>query len=553
MKKLFLILTLCALACCLFAFSVSAASTDEFGTPEISDSINLEGMAEDDDVYCVLFDGTEYHTYPSRYIVTNNTTMTWKFDYINAAFSKEYKAASIVRIQIPSHIKVMPCITDKYFSWKNVTALKEVSFPEDTIVEEFAGAAFEKCSALEFFVVPNTVKKVGHNTFNGCSSLTSFVFEEGSQVTSLPDFFLGNTLSLTEIVLPHSITSIGRAAFGGHGGNLSKLVLSPNLSKVTGNALLNALGRSNDEFIEVYMPACFATAEGSLASGSIIGRNDSNDLKKYVIYYTGTKEEAIVFVTKYSGDICLNNANIVAYDPSKSNGTDYLGMDPYTTDITVNTNRVIVYGYNLCDAFYNGVHAEGTVINSCQFGCGRNCGQASLLENPQHNLSKVTVFGENGYFDTVCVKESCSVCETVTVNENVSPLFVNYGYSCTEFAIDGSYSMSQFFGINKQSLEKYTALTGNAFEYGFVVSSVSDPLSEENRDLITKGKTYITKQNQFAHDYIAIAVIGFTKATLDKDLAFCVYVKDGAQTYYLDNGKTLESIELKSYNDISSK
>lgn len=527
MKKTFLMLVISALALCFFAMGVSAAETDVFGTPETSTTINLETMAADDDVYCVLFDGTEYHTYPSRYIVTNNATMTWNFNYINEAFGKSYTAESVIRIQVPSHVTTMPCITSAYFSWRNVTTLKEVAFPEDTIVTTFNWGAFEKCSGLESIVIPNTVTTfAGINTFSGCTSLKSVVFEEGSQLTSLPDSAFGSTLSLTEIVLPPSITTIGRSILGGHGGKLSKIVLSPNLSKVTGNALLNALGRGNDEFIEVYMPACFATAEGSVTSGNIIGRGDKSDLKKYVIFFTGTKEQAQAFVTKYSGDISLCDANIVAYDPTKINAQEYLGMDPYTTDITVNTNRVIVFGYGVCDAFYGGNHV----------------------------MKGEETISVNSYFEAITIGDICTRegCGNMIVTKTLDPIFIDCGYSYTEEAINGSYSMSQFYKIDRAALEAYKAETNATFDFGLLVSTVNDPLSEENKDLISLRKTYIAESKFVAHDYFGIGIKGITTdAQKETALAFCAFVNDNGKIFYLNGGKTESAVTMNSYNDLA--
>ena len=525
MKKLLLTLIISTLALCFFAVGVSAASTDAFGTPEILPNINLDGMAEDDDVYCVLFDGEEYHTYPSRYIVTSDATMTWNFEKIESASGIAFSPSSVVRIQVPAHVKTMPCITSTYFSWANVTNLKEVSFPKDTVVTTFVWGAFEKCSGLESIVIPKTVKTFeGVNTFSGCTSLKSVVFEEGSQLTALPDNAFGSTTSLKEIVLPPSITTVGSKPFGGHGGVLSKLVLSPNLSKVTGSGLLNALGRNSTDFIEVYMPACFATAEGSVTSGNIIGRGDKSDLKKYVIFFTGTQDEATAFVEKFAGDISLCDANIVAYDSTKKTAQEYLGMDPYTTDITVNTNRVIVYGYNHCDAFYKGEH--------------------TMSGNEQVVL--------NSYFETIEIGDVCTrtECQKVVVARTIDAIFIDYGYSATEGDINGTFAMSQFYGINQEALEAYKTATGKTFEYGLVAAADSDPITNLENGTLDSKKVFVTNADSIALSCFGMRVCGITEEKSDAKIAFCAYIKDGDKLFYLDDGMTVTSVTMKSYNEI---
>ena len=544
-KKLLLVAIMLMATFCMLAISISAASTNAFGTVETSKTIDLTGMAEDDDVYCVLYDGEEYHTYPSRYIVTNATTMTWNFDKINAAFTKSYTAASVIRIQVPAHVKEIPCITSKYFGWQNVTTLVEVSFPEDTIVETFGGAAFEKCKALESIVIPNTVKTFGHNTFNGCSSLKSVVFEEGSQLTSLPDFAFGSTLALTEIKLPDSITSIGRGILGGHDGKLSKVVLSPNLSKVTGNALLNALGRSNDEFIEVYMPACFATAEGSLESGTIIGRNDTNDLKRYAILYTGTKEQAIAFVTKYSGDNSLYNANIVAYDPTKTSAQEYLGMEPYTTDIEVNTNRVIVYGYNQCKAFYNDVHPEkleeGEVdTNPCMLTECDRCGITNVYSGNDSTHNMNTVYAYANYFVNGTITESCQNAGCIyhttpkVDNETLTPFFNELKYSTKEEgAVFGIYVE---YKTNQDAIALYEKLSGKSVKYGVMAIMTSNITG--NGPLNTDGLTdanYVVAAD-VTNNKLALAqliITGDWAGNADIEITMLGYVTNGSELHYM--------------------
>ena len=550
MKKLLFVLALCALMCVTFSVTSFAATTNEFGEVETSDTINLDGMAEDDDVYCVLFDGTEYHTYPSRYIVTNNTTMAWKFDRINEAFDTNYTRGSVIRIQVPAHITTLPSITGTLFGWKDKeNKVVEVSFPEDTIVSTFAWGAFEKSLCIESVVVPNTVTLFdGTNTFNGCKALKSVVFEEGSQLTSLPNSAFAGCTSLTELVLPPSITTIGSKLTGGDGSKLTKLVLSPNLTTVTGDAMLNAVGyNSPDHFIEIYMPGNIATGEGSTTGGNFIGRGNKGDLKKYVIFFTGTEAEAKALVAKYSGDICFCDANIVAYDPTKTSGTDYLGMDPYTTDITVNTNRVIVYGYNLCDAFYNGEHAEGTVLNSCQFGCGRNCGQVSLLDNPQHNLSTRTEFGNDGYLDAFAVIEQCAVCGTKTLDEAIDALFTSKGYSAKAFG--DSIGLVQGYGINKDAINEYKQFIAD-FDFGIL--ACANVNGGEISPLPTDSGVIDVTFNNMANNYIEISVVGIPSDHTDTAFIFCIYVTEGDRIYYIDNGTMKTATQGISYNSLIS-
>ena len=151
-------------------------------------------------------------------------------------------------------------------------------------------------------------------------------------------------------------------------------------------------------------------------------------------------------------------------------------------------------------------------------------------------------------FDDVCTRSGCG--ESV-VTSTIAPIFTYQGYSCTEVAINGKYSMSQFFKLDDNALAQYKEKTGTTFEYGLVASVSANPLAQENEDLIASGKTIIAPSSSFAHDLFGVGLNGITteqqKATL---LSFCAYVVDGGEVFYLDNGETVKTVSQKSFNDV---
>ena len=71
--------------------------------------------------------------------------------------------------------------------------------------------AFWNCSSLSEIVIPSSVTSIGDSAFYGCDSLSKIVIP--SSVTSIGDWAFYGCSSLSEIVIPSSVTGIGKDAF----------------------------------------------------------------------------------------------------------------------------------------------------------------------------------------------------------------------------------------------------------------------------------------------------------------------------------------------------
>ena len=543
MKKAILFAIMAVAFCFVFSFSLLAASTDEFGSVEIINGIDLSKMSTDEKALVVLYDGTEYHTYPANYIVKSSSDLGVDFSKLNSATGKSYGVGSIIRIVIPTTVKKHTTAINGNQGGKN---LVEVIYPQDTQVSELVWGALMNCSKLEGIEIPATVQHLGQDAFSNCGVLEYVTFAENSQLTKIDKGCFASCKKLTEVVLPNSVQSIGKGVFYNCTG-LNKLVLGANTTVFDGELVgAYAYGDANP-FLEIYMNGAFATGADSLSNTNLLGRGNDRDLGRYVIFFTGTKEQALSLVSKYSGDVNLKNVNIVAFDPSKTSGQDYLGMDAYRSDITVNTNRVLVYGYGLCDAFYGGEHAEGQVLNSCQFGCGRNCGKVELLENPQHNLNISESLGENGYFGSICIKESCTVCNTVTVDKEISSLFESLGYSACTYT--KGLSITQGFKVNNSAIEAYKAYAPD-FTFGVLATVNSE--GEAYAPSLESENVISTEFAKLTNNYVDIKVKGIPADKSDALIVLCAYIKVGGKTLYLDNGVCGETVVGISYNEANN-
>ncbi len=104
----------------------------------------------------------------------------------------------------------------KYISGKR--QVDTISIPEQI---EYAGyiypvtsireRAFECCPSLTSIIIPNSVKSIGAYAFNACESLTSINIP--NSVTSIGVCAFSGCDSLTSITIPNSVKSIGKRTF----------------------------------------------------------------------------------------------------------------------------------------------------------------------------------------------------------------------------------------------------------------------------------------------------------------------------------------------------
>ena len=68
-------------------------------------------------------------------------------------------------------------------------------------------------SATENITIPDSVITIGNNAFSGCSNLTNIIIPDS--VTSIGEYAFSGCRSLTSVTIPDSVTSIGGEAFSG--------------------------------------------------------------------------------------------------------------------------------------------------------------------------------------------------------------------------------------------------------------------------------------------------------------------------------------------------
>ena len=96
--------------------------------------------------------------------------------------------------------------------------------------------AFFFCSSLSEIVIPSSVTSIGDSAFYGCSSLSEIVIP--SSVTSIGKGAFVRCDSLSEIVIPSSVTSIGDSTFS-YCHSLSEIVIPSSVTSIGDSAFYN--------------------------------------------------------------------------------------------------------------------------------------------------------------------------------------------------------------------------------------------------------------------------------------------------------------------------
>ena len=162
-------------------------------------------------------------------------------------------------------------------------SLKKVTITSETEIKE---GAFYGCDSLTTIIIPDSVKTIGRGAFNGCSSLTNIVIPDS--VKSIAWEVFKSCGALTNITIGAGVESIGYDAFAGC-NSLTTIIIPQSVKSIDASAfdgcksLASIIAEKNSQY--------FKTIDDNLYS------KDGKVLIKYATAKTTTKFEIPSTVT----------------------------------------------------------------------------------------------------------------------------------------------------------------------------------------------------------------------------------------------------------------
>ena len=475
--------------------------------------------------------GTDKRTYSYNNAKHENCTWTWSkngqtFTSLNSIYLDEAKT---IKLQSPVGIGANknPNGYEGYEAQFEATGnkivvanLKDLSFQTHNSASSNK-ALWTLATNLQCLWYPDTVVHLA----SGVGSYIREVKFDGVEVLGC-QMFRENTY-ITEFTVPNNCEYLSDEIFRESG---IKTIRYGESLKIVANAALSGISPttfyiSSNIISDAYLTGFTNTTWGY---GYIINN------PKATVYFVGTKEEAETFWGKLAAD----NASY-----TEVHYYDYNNV----TERDTATGMAIFYNYNRCDAFYTGEHVEDN--NPCVINCSR-CNASGIAESdPVHDecfTYKYENYLQTGFKVICCSNEGCKY----TTSESAPALFIWKGYSRSEGAIGGAYSVAQCFYVNKDAIKTYTDTNKTEFTFGILVAAGT----AEGTKAPKLGDDYVISHDlsSIKYDYFEIKVTGIKAEQLATPIIFCAYVIDGESLYYLDGNETKTELSGVSYNDLAN-
>ena len=580
-KKIFLALAISLLLVCLFAISVSAEVTVYDDAPATSTIVTSK-----DDI--VVFD--DGFSCPASYVVNDQTTLAFNFNWINTKASKSYTKSNIKEFDIPEGITTIG--NSAFASHKGIT---RVSIPKT--VTSIGQCMFEYATALTqcTFEHPSNSNfiRMPHYMFAGCTSLIAMSLPDCIQyispekADSLYNSMFSGCTSLTALYLPRGLKTLKGDSHGG-----AVFFNCTNLYFVEEPFTYDNIPSKPDvyrfpENLEYFKGETFKNCK-NLNSVLVFGEKitDLSDTSAIPWAFNGANSStSIVFLGDITGISVGNSAGSNYWAVSKIYFANKNDKSLDDVGFFGNSSKAV-----FCNADGNTTHLYKVSVDrapTCTvdgvkgFECF--CGEAdpdpnNTIVDPAQGHKKDAIVGiayngTNKLFDAGDITYTCGICgEEHTVEGDATAIFVFRGLSAKEVEVYGK-AIIQTFAVNREAMKNYNDYSDyDVVGYGLVAATElglggSTEIFDNDGNVNNNkaGVVNISARDE-NFDVFEIKVNGLdgiytnpetSEATSLADIkvyccGYClVQIGDTVASYYASNGVVTETLSgATSYNEL---
>ncbi|MBR2443882.1 MAG: leucine-rich repeat domain-containing protein [Clostridia bacterium] len=444
----------------------------------------------------------------SAYFPDNSNILT--LDMSDSGYGNTYSYESsqdnILFLRLPNTLVELP------FRVGQASKMLECVISDDSPMTSFSTVSFYDAKNLRSVNVPSNVTVLESNgssssgcTFFNCKSLVEITFSQNSKLQTIKGGAFNGCSALKEINIPNSVNTIEANAFW-ECSSLETIRLGANLGKNLTQYNVQSMLYGCKSLKYVYIPSTLVPTSGShlFFSGAT----------KMVFFYTGTLEQ---YNSLYETLSTLgNNGKFTSAVPIQWDATK---DEQYYKDLAENDSKsYVVYGYNLCEAFYDGKHEFKNEITA--------------------------TFEDEKFLSECSFGDTCNTCEALKVIEVLPALIVDRGYAY------GSNAMAQGIAIKKELIEAYAKyFDGIKFgAYAALYQADGKVINADGTGI--NGYVAVSDYTNRGYDLLDMTIYGITEAYQDTDFCFGAYIIADGEVYYINNAEATDSAVAVSYNDV---
>lgn len=420
--------------------------------------------------------------------------------------------------------------------YKEIQPVGTLTFQENTI--GIAGGAFFNCTELTgILTIPESIRSIGGSAFYGCTGLTELHFNAvefnyvsgnpfmecgglttlviGNSVESIPDYIFSDAGFTGNLIIPNSVTSIGKGAFQGCNGFTGELVIPNSVTSIGSGAFYSCNGFSGGLIIpnSVTMIGGYAFYDcNSLTSITI--PNSVTMIGEYAFAYCSSIEDVVVEENNPVYDsrddcnaIIMTSANELVFGCKNTvviNSVVSIGRGAFSgcsglIDNLIIPNSVTTIG---SAAFYNCTglititmsNSVITIGNNAFSGCINLMGRMTIPQsvaslgggafNGCKNLTEIEILGSN--------PPSLGI---VCFNNTSCPLYVPYeSLNAYKTATNWTTYESRIYPMSYNTIPSYSSETDN---WCFIASPLVEEIAPTAvEDMITNSSYDLYQFNQ---------------------------------------------------------